>query len=1406
MNNSFIKKTALITFYFLVINMNSQNICFNNSESYATDVSGSAIVSAPGDFNGDGIKDLAVFRNNASNPIAIMLGDNAGNYTYSYGTNAFCFYAGSAPVFSFKAADFNNDSYDDLIISSIHGEMRVLMNNTNNSFSLGYWYTTTLTNAVQSYVVVDDFNNDSNMDIIMTSAVSPNKMRIFIGSGNGSFVVGTDFNGSTGEIVSGDFNSDGNKDIALAAGTSIICMFGMGNCTFTSAGSVSVGANILSIVPGDFNNDNMLDIASIDQSTSTPLFVRTFLGNNNGTFLANGNYPISAIPSGPLTTKDFNNDGFLDIAGALSDNTFFILPGKLLGKFSQEIMYSAPVGIRSIISFDTNNDGEEDIISSSETSHKICTFYGNGTLAFNTASVFGSKNLHNSDRPFRNAVADYDCDGKNDIASASSFLDSVSILYNKGNNLLKEKRYKCSGYAQSLAKGDFNNDGLADIAILDNGITILQNTCSGTFSSITAVSGSSILNKRGMIARDFNSDSNIDLLVINSGDIKIYLGNGNSGFASPIVYALSMPRGAAVSDYNGDGVLDIAITNNTTSLFVFLGIGDGTFITPITVSLSFPGLYVSTADFNNDGIFDLAVNHGNASATQGAVSVLIGDGSAGFSNIATYNSGGNFTITTGIADMNGDGKQDMVIGSLNSGYTSNPYSSYTYNGLAVYLGNGAGGFTYKPFNVPLDAQVVLPEDIDNDGTIDIVATYNEKITVFTNQSPQISTVSNTTICQPPPVVLKATKNLYSYTWHPGNSSLDSLVVTTSGQYYVSYHNKNNTCSLNSNTITVKVIPTLSISPITAICFNTSANLNVTGANTYTWNTGAITPSITVTPTINATYTVTGKDVLGCINTQTIAVSVNPLPTISVNSGSICSGDSFTFTPTGGVTYTYSSGSAIISPLISSTYTISGADASGCYGTATSSITVFPLPISVNSGSICIGESFTFTPTGATNYTYSSSSSVITPTTTSTYTIVGETNGCSDTLLTTVIVNTLPVLSITPTNSICANSNAYLNVSGANTYTWNTGAITPSIVVTPTTTSIYTVTGTDINNCSSTQTVSVLVDNTCADIWPGDANSDGIADNLDVLELGLHYTQTGSPRASVSNTWQSYFANNWTGTITNGKNLNHSDCNGDGTIDDNDTLAIYNNYGLTHAFKPEQAAVINPQLSIVPDQAYVTKGNWGTASIYVGDAITSINNINGLAFTVDFDNTLIETNSIYIEYQNSFLNAGQNLHFRKLDFANAKIFTATTHTVNNNVSGNGLIAKLHYQIKSSLTTDEVLNIGLTQANQSNASGVITPLTTGTGTLMAIGASVGLQELNGNMISISPNPTNGSLTIRSKTELQKIEVITVTGQILLSETPTNVSHTVQLDDFANGIYFVNLYQNNRIVKREKVVLNK
>jgi hypothetical protein len=99
-----------------------------------------------------------------------------------------------------------------------------------------------------------------------------------------------------------------------------------------------------------------------------------------------------------------------------------------------------------------------------------------------------------------------------------------------------------------------------------------------------------------------------------------------------------------------------------------------------------------------------------------------------------------------------------------------------------------------------------------------------------------------------------------------------------------------------------------------------------------------------------------------------------------------------------------------------------------------------------------------------------------------------------------------------------------------------------------------------------------------------------------------------------------------------------------------------------------------------------------------------------------------------------------------------------------------------------------------------------MTSGSSTVQALASDVGVQELNNNGVYISPNPTSGDLIINSKSQLQKIEIVTITGQLLLTETPTHTIHKMNLEDFTNGIYFINIYHNNRVIKREKVVLTK
>lgn len=434
---------------------------------------------------------------------------------------------------------------------------------------------------------------------------------------------------------------------------------------------------------------------------------------------------------------------------------------------------------------------------------------------------------------------------------------------------------------------------------------------------------------------------------------------------------------------------------------------------------------------------------------------------------------------------------------------------------------------------------------------------------------------------------------------------------------------------------------------------------------------------------------------------------------------------------------------------------------------------------------------------------------VSPTTTTIFYARGEgpcvNSGPCNTVI--VNVNNLPVLNITGNNSVCIGSSANFTVNGAITYTWNTNANTTTINVLPSITTTYNVSGTDVNNCVNSQTVNLIVNNTCADVWPGDANSDGVADNLDVLELGLHFTQTGAVRTPTSNSWQSYFANNWAGLITNGKNLNHSDCNGSGLIDQNDTLAVFNNYGFIHAFKNNEQAANNPQLSIVPDQNFVTMGNWGSASIYFGDSLNPISTANGIAYTLGFDKTYIEQDSVYIKYPLSFLNpSNQNLHFRKRNFNNGVIYTATTHTNNVNVNGYGKIATFHFKVKASLSIDTVFSMSISQANQSSANGIIAPLTTGTASLMAIGATVNLKENSSqNSISIYPNPTKSSLKIKSDNVIQKIEILSITGQILLNEVGKGSTYQLNLELFANGTYFIKVYTANEPPIQKIIIKN-
>lgn len=264
---------------------------------------------------------------------------------------------------------------------------------------------------------------------------------------------------------------------------------------------------------------------------------------------------------------------------------------------------------------------------------------------------------------------------------------------------------------------------------------------------------------------------------------------------------------------------------------------------------------------------------------------------------------------------------------------------------------------------------------------------------------------------------------------------------------------------NASSFSVSTLPSSTIAPASSAVF---------GITFFPTTTGAKTAAISFT-TDNCNTT---------IYNFALSASVIASPTITVNSGSICSGNYFVINPSGADTYTFSSGSPTVSPTSTTTYTVIGTNTLGCVNSnsalATVSVVLSPT-IVVNSAAICSGQSYTLSPLGASSYTYSSGP-VVTPSATTTFTIIGSDSGCLSTnaAIATITVNPIPTVSIGQSNTlICSGQNSTLSASGATNYTWSTGATTPVVVISPSITTSYTVTGTSLG-CSATAIITQAV--------------------------------------------------------------------------------------------------------------------------------------------------------------------------------------------------------------------------------------------------------------------------------------------------------------------------------------------
>jgi hypothetical protein len=792
----------------------SANGIFSNPETYS---SGGlyALSVAVGDFNGDGKPDLAVvnqcpLNNCDAGDVSVLLGNGDGTFqaAQNYST-------GGYEAFAVAVADVNNDGKADLIVANgcrsanqcKNGVVGVLLGNGDGTFQSAQSFSSG--GLVASSVAIADLNKDGRADLVVTNqcldgTCASGSVSVLMGNGNGTFQKAQPYpsGGITAVSVAiGNFNGDKKLDLVVAnqcqssgnCNGNVGVLLGNGNGTFQPAQSyASGGYTAVSVITGDFDGDGETDLAVANQcqgsGNCSSGSVGVLLGKGDGTFQPAQNYASGGKNTVAVAASDLNGDGRTDlllanqcqIAGNCSDGSVSVLIGNGDGTFQTSQNYQSDgVFAQSVDTGDWNGDKKPDLVivnqcqNGSNCSGTVTVLLGNGDGTFQVPPSYGSGG-YDADSV---AVGDLNGDGKLDLVVANLCQStncsggnngSVSVLLGNGDGTFAAAQtYATGGFgSSSVAIGDLNGDGNADVVVANQcsasncksggSVSVLLGNGNGTLQTATTYSSGAYTALSVAIA-DFNKDGNLDLVVANqcqdtfcqNGAVSVLLGKGNGTFQLAQTY----PSGAyytnsvVVGDFNGDGNPDLALasqcqdsTCQNGGVSVLLGNGNGTFQAAQSYnSLGSEADSVVIADVNGDGKPDLVVSNLCQSPTNcsnGIIRPLIGRGDGTFRGGSPYSTGGSDAYSVVAGDFNGDGNTDVVVA--------------TSDCTCVLLGNGDGTFQaalpYFPGGV-----FISRSDFNGDHKPDVVVASGSlsTVTVLLNVAAGYRWVTTTTLTSSP---------------------------------------------------------------------------------------------------------------------------------------------------------------------------------------------------------------------------------------------------------------------------------------------------------------------------------------------------------------------------------------------------------------------------------------------------------------------------------------------------------------------------------------------------------------------------------------------------------------------------------------------------------------------------------
>lgn len=657
------------------------------------------------------------------------------------------------------------------------------------------------------------------------------------------------------------------------------------------------------------------------------------------------------------------------------------------------------------------------------------------------------------------------------------------------------------------------------------------------------------------------------------------------------------------------------------------------------------------------------------------------------------------------------------------------------------------------------------------------------VTVIVHSLPVPFITGSTTICRGQSTTLTATGGV-SYMWSNGHTSAQISVSPSTNITYTVTATDQFGCRANvSATVTVNVIPSISILGNRSFCEGSSTTLTATGGSYYTWSTGDNSSSISVGTVGN--YSVTATNSLGCQNSESVMITSMNLPSISIAGRSnICPGSTDTLTAGGATQYVWSTGetgSTIhVMPTASTTYTVTGYGYNGCMSTASKVVNIENRPdVQINGVTIlCEGESTTLTAVGGNSYLWANGSTDnhITVSQNGNYAVVAtNAAGCSNTASISVTVNPIPRIGLTGPSSFCENSTATIMANGGSSYRWSNGSSQSTLILT--TGGSYAVTAYNSFGCQSDTTFTVTTLPVPTAIITGTTNlCEGETGYLTASESFQYSWSNGSTNQTISVTpleTTNYYV---TVTSENGcSNFTHATLYVHPTYDNHYTAEIcqdnsFSQYGFNIPVQHE------PGTYVFTDSLQ---------SIYGCDSICT------LTLTVNpkpVINGGIIGNDIVTNYG--------NYYYHISDVENASIFEWS-------------ITNPRWTLSSSTINSVFLNI----QNAGNGTLIVKAINACgyQDTNLVISCVVGVEDYTPeSRISIYPNPVSRLLHINTEDsglQFRDVELIDAAGRCVLRTSAKEAQMQIDCTPFANGMYMLRLTDEyGQQVENRKIIINK